>query len=103
MPVPIGQAFVFTGDSKPTARASTLKEFFERLVTQSDVALAGHLRRHDFSRWIDDVFRDRPLAAHLRSIEGRIQRDEVRDVADAVGQAIRARYDIAATAGVISA
>ena len=55
--------------------------------------LAGHLRRHDFSRWIDDVFRDRTLAAHLREVEARLAEDDTRDVADAVGQAIRARYE----------
>ena len=55
--------------------------------------LAGHLQRHDFSRWIDEVFRDRPLAAQLCNVEARVESDDARDVADAIGQAIRSRYE----------
>jgi hypothetical protein len=58
--------------------------------------LAGHLRRHDFSRWIDDVFRDGPLAAHLRTVEARGETDDSREVLDALAQAIRARYETGA-------
>jgi hypothetical protein len=61
-----------------------------------------HLRRHDFSRWIEGVFRDRPLAAHLRKVEGRVAYDGVRDIADALGQVTRARYDIADPVSVAS-
>ena len=66
MPVLEAQAFVFTGDGRPGARARTLKEFTGLLAALPPDRLAGHLRRHDFSRWIEDVFRDRALAAHLR-------------------------------------
>ena len=55
----------------------------------------GHLRRHDFSRWIEDVFRDRSLAAHLHKVEASVETDDPRDVADTVAQAIRARYETA--------
>ena len=54
--------------------------------------LAG---RHDFSRWIEEVFRDRPLAAHLRHVEAGVETDNPRDVADSVAQAIRGRYETA--------
>jgi hydroxymethylpyrimidine pyrophosphatase-like HAD family hydrolase len=97
MPVLESQAFVFTGNGRPGARARTLKEFTGLLATLPADRLAGHLRRHDFSRWIEDVFRDRSLAAHLRDVEARVQSDDPREVADAVGQAIRARYETAVT------
>ena len=57
--------------------------------------LVGHLRRHDFSKWIEGVFRDHPLAHHLRAVEQRVDRDDPREVADAIAQAIRARYETA--------
>jgi haloacid dehalogenase-like hydrolase/uncharacterized protein DUF87 len=93
MPVLEAQAFVFTGNGRPGARARTLKEFTGLLRALPPDRLASHLRRHDFSRWIEDVFRDRALAAHLRVVEARVIEDDTRDVADAVGQAIRARYE----------
>ena len=93
MPVLDSQAFMFTGDGRPGARARTLKEFTGLLTALPADRLAGHLRRHDFSRWIEDVFRDRPLAAHLRKVEAGVETDNPRDVADSVAQAIRARYE----------
>jgi hypothetical protein len=97
MPVLESQAFVFTGNGRPGARARTLKEFTGLLATLPADRLAGHLRRHDCSNWIEGVFRDRPLAAHLREVEARVQTDDPREVADAIGQAIRARYETAVT------
>jgi hydroxymethylpyrimidine pyrophosphatase-like HAD family hydrolase len=96
MPVPESQGFVFWGDGRPGPRAHTLKAFLGLLHTLPESHLEGHLRRHDFSRWINDVFRDHPLASHLRSVESRIDTDVVPDVVPAVMQAIRARYEIPA-------
>jgi len=95
MPVAPSQAFVFTRDAKPAARARTLKEFIGLLAALPDDVLLPHLRRHDFSRWIADVFRDRPLAAHLRGVENRVEQDDLPQVTEAIGQAIRARYETA--------
>jgi hydroxymethylpyrimidine pyrophosphatase-like HAD family hydrolase len=95
MPVLDAQAFVFTSDGRSGARARTLKEFTGLLVALPAERLVGHLQRRDFSRWIEDVFRDRPLAAHLRTIEAAVESDNPRAVADAVAQAIRARYETA--------
>jgi hydroxymethylpyrimidine pyrophosphatase-like HAD family hydrolase len=94
MPVAESEAFVFSGDGRPGPRAHTLKAFLGLLHTLPEQQLEGHLLRHDFSRWIEDVFRDRPLASHLRGVESRIDIDAVRDVVPAVMQAIRARYEI---------
>jgi hydroxymethylpyrimidine pyrophosphatase-like HAD family hydrolase len=96
MPVNEGQAFAFAVNGRTGLRARTLKTFTGLLVTLPSDQIEGHLRRHDFSRWIDDVFRDRPLAAHLRGIEARVQTDEAHEIAEAIAQAIRARYETAA-------
>jgi hydroxymethylpyrimidine pyrophosphatase-like HAD family hydrolase len=93
MPVADAHAFVFTIDGHPGARARTLRAFMGMLAILAPDALDGHLRRHDFSRWVDHVFRDRPLAAHVRQLESRLGDEEPRLVADAVSQAIRARYE----------
>jgi hypothetical protein len=93
MPVLDAEAFVFTSNSRPGARARTLKELTGLLAALPGDRLIGHLQRHDFSKWIDGVFRDRPLASYLRTVEQRIDEDEPREVADAIAQAIRARYE----------
>ena len=96
MPVLDGQAFVFTTDGRAGARARTLKEFTGLLVALPAERVAAYLRRHDFSNWLDGVFRDRGLASYLRTIESRVATDDPREVAEAVAQAIRARYETAA-------
>jgi len=99
MPVTDSQAFVFTGDGRAGTRARTLKEFTGLLAALPGDRLVGHLRRHDFSRWIGGVFRDRSLASHVRKLEKRIDtEDNAHDVAEAIAQAIRARYESAAAA-----
>src|SRR6185295_8643593 len=96
MPVLDSQAFVFTGDGHAGARARTLKEFIGLLATLPPDRITGHLRRHDFSRWIAGVFRDPALASRLHDVEDRVQADDAREVADAMAQTIRARYETAA-------
>jgi hypothetical protein len=95
MPVLDAQAFVFTSDGRAGARARTLKEFAGLIAALPGDRLAAHLRRHDFSRWIEGVFRDRSLANHLRAVELRIADDDPREIAAAIAQAIRARYETA--------
>ena len=58
--------------------------------------IEGHLRRHDFSRWLGDVFRDGPLCTRLQAIEQRADTEDARDIAADIAQAIRARYETAA-------
>jgi len=95
MPVLESQAFVFTSHGRPAARAQSLREFARLLSSLPVDHVVDHLKHHDFSRWIDGVFRDRPLAAHLRNVEETIASDDAREVANAIAQAIRARYDTA--------
>ena len=55
--------------------------------------IQGHLHRHDFSRWIAGVFRDGPLAARVRGLETGIESEGAADLAAAISQTIRARYE----------
>lgn len=95
MPIGDPQAFVFTKDGRPGPRARTLKEFVDLLARLPDAELLAHLRRHDFSRWLEHVFRDCPLATHVQAIENRAGTDRPRDLVDDIAQAIRARYAMA--------
>ena len=62
--------FVFAENGVgPSWRARTLKEFSAILPGLSDEALEGHLRRGDFSRWIEKVFGDFRLASEIRAVE----------------------------------
>jgi hydroxymethylpyrimidine pyrophosphatase-like HAD family hydrolase len=95
MPVVDAQAFVFTDNGRPGPRARTLKEFTGLLAALQPERIHAHLMRHDFSRWLADVFRDHPLAAHVRDLEGRIASDDATDIAADIAQSIRARYETA--------
>lgn len=70
VPVPAHLAFYFPGIGMPAGRhARTLTEFMDLLVQAPREVLDGHLRRHDFSRWIADVYGDRTLAAEIHLLE----------------------------------
>lgn len=99
MPVTEDRAFVFGVGGRPGPRVRTLKAFIGLLAALPAEEIAAHIGRHDFSRWIDEVFRDGPLAAHLRGIEDRADGEETRDSIEAIAQAIRARYETAAESG----
>ena len=90
MPVSDALAFSFGAPDQPRPRARSLKEFTGFLTSMPPDRLDPYLLRHDFSRWLGEVFRDRSLAQHVREIEtGRV----AADAGAAIAQAIRARYD----------
>jgi hypothetical protein len=93
MPVLDSHAFVFTNDGLPGPRARTLKEFMGLLASLPTVTIDAHLRRHDFSRWLNDIFRDKSLGSHVHHIEERAATEPTPDVAADIAQAIRARYE----------
>jgi hypothetical protein len=71
-----------------------LKDFVDLLGRLPDGELLPHLRRHDFSKWLEHVFRDCPLATHVKAIETRASTDRVRDLVNDISQAVRARYEM---------
>jgi hypothetical protein len=93
MPVLDEQAFVFRSGGRIAARAHSLKEFMAMLALLPADQILGHLMRHDFSRWLDGVFRDHGLAERIRVLEAAAENQNPRELADKVAQAIRARYD----------
>jgi len=95
-PVSDAKAFVFGEGTGTRPSARSLREFVELLPHLWAEILSGHLQRHDLSRWIGDVFRDRHLALRIRTLESRLVTDDPADVAQAIAQTIRARYDTSA-------
>jgi hydroxymethylpyrimidine pyrophosphatase-like HAD family hydrolase len=89
--------FLFARAGRHGTRARSLKEFVDFLDELSDADLAPYLKRHDFSRWLGQVFRDCPLATHVRAIESRLGVDKPRDIIDGIAQAVRARYKMVPT------
>ncbi|MGH9143275.1 MAG: HAD hydrolase family protein [Vicinamibacterales bacterium] len=95
MPVLDHQAFVFRTGGRVGPPAHTLKEFMGLLEVLPTEQIRGYLQRHDFSRWLDDVFSDHGLAARVRALEANYHDRDARDISSDVTQAIRARYDTA--------
>jgi len=94
IPVPEGKAFVFWRDGTLAGRqARTLREFVAVLEELPVSALAGHLRRRDFSRWIGHVFGDVPLAKTVAALEDGYYAGGNSDVTAGMVQAIRTRYE----------
>ena len=94
VPVSEARAFVFSEGPAFGARARTLRHFVDQVEHSTTAALDGYLRRHDFSRWIRDVFGDHALASDLRVHEDRYKRGDDLDVVPEVVAAIRGRYDL---------
>jgi hypothetical protein len=70
VPLPIETEFVFTHHGVPTGqRAKSLAEFISMVSNCSTAVLKDHMRRHDFSNWIGEIFRDNYLASQVRQLE----------------------------------
>jgi hypothetical protein len=94
VPVPAEQAFVFADGAHPLVRARTLKEFTETLSKGSLESVRGYLDRHDFSRWIEQVFGDYALAAQVGELENRNRTEPGSLLRDALIQLIQERYTL---------
>ncbi len=92
------RAFVFTLRGFPTGQsASTLKELAAILKDCSPQEIDEHVRRHDFSRWIEEVFRDPVTAADVREVEARHTIAPDRYVGAHLSRRISARYLLSQT------
>jgi hypothetical protein len=98
VPVTESRAFVFGPYGQlPLRRVRTLREFVVEIESVPPASLSGYLRRHDFSRWMADVFGDHALAGLLQRLEGRYAAGEIDEAALAIADAVRSRYDLTDT------
>lgn len=76
-------------DLPPQARNNSSGSARERPAPIPRLAadrIQAHLQRRDFSRWLADVFRHHPLAAHVRELERRAVTEDARDLAADIAQ-----------------
>jgi hydroxymethylpyrimidine pyrophosphatase-like HAD family hydrolase len=73
-PLPANRGFWFRPDDHELtgAVATSLAEFHHVIARAPQAVLRHHAEGGDFSRWIDDVFRDHHLAHDIRAIEDQI-------------------------------
>lgn len=51
-------------------KASSLREFMEKINTVNVKSLEFHLHRGDFEKWINEVLEDAQLAEEIRKLKG---------------------------------
>lgn len=95
IPVPKQQEFVFWKDGRVSGqRARTVGELVTVIENSPAADLEGHVRRHDFSKWIENVFGDYSLAKTVRLIEDS-GGGQTSDLISRIAEAIRSRYEFA--------
>ena len=93
--VPYERGFTFRdANGAIGTHVSSLAEFLAELERVPRVSLAHHAARHDFSRWIREVFQDRPLATAVRRSEERFRGDEADAFRKALQDSVKLRYDL---------
>lgn len=94
VPVPSSRAFIFTDNGSPVGSAATLNEFIAALAQTRRSVVDAHLRRHDLSRWLAEVFGDHMLASEVRRLEDRDRAASIVDIRESIITAISMRYEI---------
>jgi hypothetical protein len=93
LPVASWQSFVFS--RAPGQPAALSLAGFSTILGQLELgSIDHHLRHHDFSRWLGDVFGDRTLARDVAEVEDAYAVGHSADAAGAVVAAITRRYDV---------
>ena len=91
--VPPGREFLFRRpDGQIGGAAESLLSFRRVVAIAPDDVLAHHARQGDFSRWVEDVFRDTELARQLRKAEARWRRGELPELRHVIDALITVRY-----------
>jgi hypothetical protein len=95
IPVAAESAFVFTDKGRPLGQsASTLRELVEKVKRLALPVVEGHLHRHDFSKWIANLFGDDELADTVRTLESQHSANgKVKNFGNELAAAIAERYE----------
>jgi hypothetical protein len=94
IPVPEREQFIFWQDGKASGPyARTLRELVREIEHLPSASVAGHLSRHDFSRWIGNVFGDFPLGKIVEKVESGAAVLGIDKARSEMCDAIRSRYD----------
>ena len=91
--VPPGREFLFRRpDGHVRGAADSLQAFRRVAAIAPEEVLAHHAQHGDFSRWVEDVFRDTELARQLRKAEARWRRGELPELRRVIDALITVRY-----------
>jgi hypothetical protein len=94
--VPYERGFTFRdGSNTIGAHVASMAEFSAELERVASATLVHHARRHDFSRWIREVFHDRLLADAVARCEEDLRSQDVSGFRTALKQLLALRYDLA--------
>jgi hydroxymethylpyrimidine pyrophosphatase-like HAD family hydrolase len=88
---PRGKEFVFRGGDAEGVVAHSLSEVVA-VLEDLHPSLDEHVRRHDLSRWIREVFADGMLGNRVQVLEEQAASGRIPDVAKAIADVVRARY-----------
>ncbi len=96
VPVAAENVFVFTDNGRPFGEsAATLLELAGSVQRLALNVIEGHVRRHDFSTWIANLFGDKALANTVRELESQHRANgTVETFRNELAAAIEARYEI---------
>ena len=93
--VPYERGFTFRDSSGAIGpHAGSMSEFAIQVQEAAPKVLVHHATRHDFSRWIRDVFQDKHLATAVRRAEDELRPDAVDLFRNALLAMVGLRYDL---------
>ncbi|HEY6555684.1 MAG TPA: HAD hydrolase family protein [Polyangiaceae bacterium] len=93
--VPYERGFVFRDASGRVGKpACSIAEFYVELAQIPRSVLAHHAPRLDFSRWIRDVFQDKPLADSVRRAEERFSAEDADGFRRFVRELVALRHEL---------
>jgi hypothetical protein len=89
------QEFVFTSNGQAVGdSAKTLRELAATAKRVPPSVVANHSRKHDFSRWISDLFCDHELANEVRRLENSLNIDKnVARFVSSLAESVERRYE----------
>ncbi len=93
--VPYERAFVFRDAAGRTGKhVASVAELYTELEQVPRAVLAHHAAHLDFSRWMRDVFQDKPLAESVRRAEERFRPDDAETFRRLVRELIALRHEL---------
>jgi hypothetical protein len=98
--VPYERGFTFRdGNNTIGPHVSSMAEFSDELQRVPHEALVHHAKRHDFSRWVKEVFHDRLLGDAIERCESNVRSSDAAGLRTALRELVRLRYDLISDEG----
>ena len=100
--VPYERGFTFRDPANTIGpHVASMAEFSTELERVPTAALVHHAKRHDFSRWVREVFHDRLLADAIARCENDVRTADASGFRSALRELVGLRYDLVSGDGVL--